>query len=279
MDTPEHLYHYTSQKGLLGILESKKLWMSSILYLNDSREYTHTFDLIKSELNHHNDILQPLGLMNNIFEDIEHIIIGLSNDPVKDNYFIFSLSEIPDDLGQWRGYCPQTGGICIEFDYDKLQSILAEGCLSKEICYLSKCKYDPNEKMELLLEPIDSMLHKLESRNNDDILERFEFYLFLCVKGFSSILKHEAFKDEKEHRIVYECRGEEIIKYREGNSMIVPYIEISPVDDNDKLPISKIIVGPTPHSELSRKSVESLLKSKKYEGVDVEISKIPYRSW
>lgn len=60
--------------------------------------------------------------------------------------------------------------------------------------------------------------------------------------------------------------------------MVIPYIEFSPVDENGKLPISKIIVGPTPHKELSRLSIYNLLRSKRYD-MEVEISKIPYRSW
>jgi hypothetical protein len=60
--------------------------------------------------------------------------------------------------------------------------------------------------------------------------------------------------------------------------MIILYVE-GIFLDNDKLPISKIIVGPTPHPELSRLSVQSLLKSESYEGVEVEVSNIPYRSW
>ena len=44
METPEYLYHYTSQKGILGILQTNKLWMTNILYLNDSSEFTYTLD-------------------------------------------------------------------------------------------------------------------------------------------------------------------------------------------------------------------------------------------
>jgi hypothetical protein len=32
------LYHYTDQKGLLGILESKQLWATHYRYLNDTSE-------------------------------------------------------------------------------------------------------------------------------------------------------------------------------------------------------------------------------------------------
>jgi len=56
MTIPKHLYHYTSQKGLLGILQSKKLWMTNILYLNDSSEFLYTVDLVKTELENYKNL-------------------------------------------------------------------------------------------------------------------------------------------------------------------------------------------------------------------------------
>ena len=42
----ETLYHYTSFKGLLGIVDSGVLWASDVRYMNDSAEMKHTVDLI-----------------------------------------------------------------------------------------------------------------------------------------------------------------------------------------------------------------------------------------
>ncbi len=206
MTPPKHLYHYTSQRSLLSILESNKLWMTNIFYLNDSSEYSHIFDFLRSELSRHRDILAPLGLLDHI-DEIEHVVKGLSDDPVKNHHFIFSFSEIPDDLNQWRGYCRQPGGICIEFDYEKLQTILDRKRALQEICFLHKCKYNPEEKREVLRDPIDHFLKELHSGRRADVMEHFELYLFLSVQGFIPILKHESFKDEIEHRLVYECKG------------------------------------------------------------------------
>jgi hypothetical protein len=36
---PPILYHYTSQDGLLGILDSKSIWASKVQYLNDEQEF------------------------------------------------------------------------------------------------------------------------------------------------------------------------------------------------------------------------------------------------
>ena len=41
------LYHYTSQKGLLGIVGGGclRLWATNVAYLNDSLEFYHAFEI------------------------------------------------------------------------------------------------------------------------------------------------------------------------------------------------------------------------------------------
>ena len=47
---PEILYHYTSQDGLIGMLNTKTIWASKIHYLNDSKEFALALDLASDEL-------------------------------------------------------------------------------------------------------------------------------------------------------------------------------------------------------------------------------------
>ena len=299
---PEPLYHYTSQKGLLGILQNHKLRMTNILYMNDSNEFSHPMDFLKTEcLRETLNILLSMRMKipdysgHKTFKE-EIYLKGM-------NIFVFSLSEKGNDLSQWRGYCPDTGGFCIEFDREKLFNIVEK----KEHLEIKECSYMTNE---MIRERLDSLLTKstyttlegeqLVEHNYKDvdvseinkILYDFLTNRMLNLNDISRIdnilnelikecpfWKDKSFQDEKECRIIYRYEGEgKDIKFDEGKSMIKPYYEIEFKGD-DKLPISKIIVGPTPHPELSKLSVESLLKSEKYEGVEVEISKIPYRSW
>ena len=303
MDKPKYLYHYTSQEGLLGILQTNKLWMTNILYLNDSSEFTHTLDLVKSELGNR---MNHLGKLPADFKSFEWEDMGINtkrytvyNDMKSDfdfthsdmrpNIYVFSLSKEKNDLSQWRGYCPNGIGFCIEFNTEKLLNTI------KETKYdLIKCIYDKEEKetiVKLLFDSLESLFES-GSKNKQDLsyLEpgfktikisykgKIEIIHYLQIMDVSPRMKDESFKNENEYRIVQKVKSNEK-KYRQGNSMIIPYIEGVLVDDDNKLPISKIIVGPTPHPELSKLSVESLLKSEKYKGVEVEISKIPYRSW
>jgi hypothetical protein len=41
------LYHNTSIKGHLGIVETKSIWASNILYLNDASEINYSIGLLK----------------------------------------------------------------------------------------------------------------------------------------------------------------------------------------------------------------------------------------
>lgn len=278
MTIPKYLYHYTSQKGLLGILQTKKLRMTNILYLNDSSEFSHTFDLVMSELTTHKErllnkkglleLMEDKGIDGDIFrryEYVERILKGfLSDDNRKTETYVFSLSQKGDDLSQWRGYCPKEGGFSIGFDSDKLLSIIEN---SKSMFHTEKCIYD----LDIQKDEISSMFDDIHNYNNFmDIL--------LDIIVMSSHYKHDKFKDEREFRIIHYGTSDER-KYREGNSMIIPYIEGNLLGEDGKLPISKIIAGPTPHKELSKVSVDSLLKSIGYEDVDVESSEIPYSSW
>lgn len=271
MTLPKHLYHYTSQKGILGILESNKLWMTNILYLNDSSEFTYTLELVRSKLKKLKEQKQNIGILtpNDVkYEQVERVLDGFFNDKRTESY-VFSLSNSKkkdDDLNQWRGYCPREGGFCIEFDSGRLFSIIEKmNKMSKGKYEISECIYHHKDEP---IESVESLIRKITEA---------DFYKELVE--ISSYIKDNSFEDEKEYRIIYQGVPNEI-NFRGGISMIIPYIELphiqfSPVDD--VLPITKIMVGPTTHKELSRLSIRYILEQKGYD-IDVEISKIPYRS-
>lgn len=227
--------------------------MTNILYLNDSSEYSHCFDLFLKDLN--------------LDCDLESFLQRSTTDP---DYFIFSLSENGDDLNQWRGYCPPTGGYCIEFDPKKLSSIV-----KREGYKLEKILYNKDEKEK----KIRSISHGLSVSPNSKSIEKEK--LLIRMLPVAPYLKDDAFEKEQEWRII--CDTFDVacdICHKEGKSMIIPYVERLFIDENQLLPLSKIFIGPTPHQELSKKSVESLIKSSRYANhIEVECSSIPYRSW
>ena len=279
---PKSLYHYTSQKGLMGILQTKKLWMTNILYLNDSSEFTYTLKLIKSEsrkwrlkkggIREHITDEEEMTMDEKIYrtyEKLESYCDNFQEDSDPECY-VFSLSKYPDDLNQWRGYCPE-GGVSIGFDTKKLLTILDTNGEFR----IEECKYD----IELIKKDIDELFSKIRDIFDSDKIKIHDVSVGLYVNTIflSPHIKHESFKYEKEYRLIYQGTPSER-KYRQGKSMIIPYMEFSPLDKG-KLPISEIWVSPTPHTELSKLSIKSILRSNGYKDVKVEKSEIPYRSW
>src|SRR5579864_4314434 len=47
---PQTIYHYTSQQGLLGIIQQRALWVSSIRHLNDAAESQFAIEIMKEQL-------------------------------------------------------------------------------------------------------------------------------------------------------------------------------------------------------------------------------------
>ena len=303
MDTNDHLYHYTSQDGLLGILQNKKLWMTNILYLNDSSEFEYTLNIVKKEIKiimeeipqkpqpalsnsiNKNDIGYGLSIKIDsdinfnkytFFESIYQILDRFLLSSFATESYVFSLSKKKDDLNQWRGYCPEEGGYCIEFNNTDLSSIIN----SRKNYAIKQCIYDIKEINKIVKSIIDKTNRLIENNQDGLMMSKFNSEvsatLLSNIVYISSFIKHISFSDELETRIIHygKCN---VMKYRNGKSMILPYMELPITNENDDLPISKIIIGPTPNQELSKMSVQHLVEYLKY-NIEVVSSDIPYRS-
>ena len=209
---------------------------------------------------------------------------------VKENSFVyvFSLSEIEDDLSQWRGYCPGGNGFCLSF----CASDLVEQ-MSKHGFHLKKCIYKKSEQENLVKDIICKNIDELETnfkpaKTINDYF-KIEHNVKLFIKSIDEAtvkflllapqLKDESFEDEREWRLIsgIYIRDDKNINLRSGKSMIIPYKAFGLWENELFMPIDKIKVGPNPHMKLSVQSVEMLLNKKDMKMCHVEPSKIPYR--
>lgn len=128
------LYHYTNNKGLLGILTTGEIWMSDFRFLNDSQEWQWAGKIvartIEAEGPKHKDAYVPRVLASERFDDfVRRLVSRFENPPVHFPYpyipkqlpFIFSLSKKRNSLSQWRAY--GQGEYCIAFEKEKLASL------------------------------------------------------------------------------------------------------------------------------------------------------------
>jgi hypothetical protein len=273
------LYHYTSQRGLLGIVGDKKIWSTNLRYLNDSTEFSYTIDLTARALNG-----RPTEVKEFILDILTSHLNSLETGPV----FISSLSTQRDQLSQWRGYCPYSGGFMIGFDRAELQRLAKEQGFGLAHCIycLAKQRKIINKEIEYL----SQIIHPDDSDESPQPNIEFDEYTHAVNKArltfalnlllLAPRFKHPSFNQEDEWRLVSDPtdRIPRKIKFREGKSIIVPYIEFSLSNKMSGMPIKEIMVGPTPHPDLSLNSVGELLTNK---GISCHISKsdVPFRAW
>ena len=284
-DPTKTLYHYTTQEGLLGIINGKQIWATHTQYLNDAREYRHAIDVVTSEIEKR--LPNAIGDSHRVLVDMAEGVRGIENI----NVCVCSFSEDRDSLSQWRGYGGSTSGYAIGFNPFHTAEMVRQ-----EEFYLAPCLYNPREQVAVIEALIDKVfgenmerLHNgemLVSENREEWLNAPNLFprggnLRAYLNQFAPILKHQSFSEEREWRIISRplWSTHERFSFRPGKSMLIPYYRV-PLARIDQLPkIDEVVVGPTPHIEQSCVAVRNFLVRQKFENVPVEPSAVPYRNW
>lgn len=301
------LWHYTSRQGLLGIVQEKCMWATNIFYMNDATEHLYAMGVINEVLTDRltemkrqsgltyteelgqiyaaGSLTSALGLDRHLLgenegkylyiqeiKDTMRVLGGLSSAHI----YIISFTAELDNLNHWRGYCPQGMGFCLQFNQMKLAE-----AMKKESFDLAQCLYEKDAQKKLVNDLVDKIINKYEAesiKGNEDqpISSRVDAIIDLWT--LAARMKDKAFESENEWRYIF--HGEPAgIRHRDGNSMLIPYMEAEICDSNKQLSsIEKVIVGPAPHQQLSEESVKSFLKANKMDPGIVERSNVPYRA-
>ncbi len=279
------LYHYTGIGALLNIVKSRKLWASHIFYLNDDSEISYASECLRACV--------AKQMLRKQTQDIEYEFLEHLHDWVQHHFipsfcdlFIFSLSEDKSVLSQWQRYTPHGKGVSIGFSPTfLLPKIKHQGFR------IGRCLYDNTEQDELISSLFDKLMTtfrghcKWEDYSKGDRRRKYDS-LLQGLKGdilqVFSLIKDPSFKDEREWRIISKnynsCTVSEV-KFREGASMLVPYIEIDITPDPPtKSLFEEVCIGPTQYLDLSMEALSGFLSK---EGVcgTVSHTTIPYRKW
>lgn len=265
---------------MMSIISSETLWATNIKYLNDEHEFQHALDLINNIIPNTNftpenaDYKKYLKYIESINKKIENF-----DDYKSESVFTISFTTETDLLSQWRGYCSENNGFCIEYNIDE---VFEEAKKSYGEVHLLECVYGEKEKESQLKALLNKHWFKYSAANSEgdkkSVIDELSIDLMLLASHF----KHPSFSEECEKRVVVvlEYAPDNDLKFREGQFSIVPYIELPA----PRKLISKIIIGPTSNKKLSARSLEMLLERKFgvptwMGGPDVEISNTPYRTW
>ncbi len=206
------------------------------------------------------------------------------------NMVVSSFSEKGDLLSQWRAYTLPGNGFSIGLESSQLLRVT-----EKLKADLVPCVYDPSDQERIIEQCLDESMGYVEKKPLDSVLngtadpeEVIQETIREIIKRFAEkiitvapMIKHPKFEEEKEWRLIGWIPPNDMtkMKFREGKSMIIPYSEFELTEDKKEFQIRRIIVGPTPHKELSKASVMNLLTARGAKCDDIELSAIPYRGW
>jgi len=265
--TPDTLYHYTTQAGLLGVLEAHCFWATAARYLNDSSEYLYGLKMISERLmqkSHESHIVSDHA------DRLRAIAQALS--PFW-SICVVSLTSEGDLLSQWRAYAGGSGGFALG-----LRAAYLRDAAHAEGFYLVPCLYDKGKQQEAIDEMAEEFCDRMRASPKWDMADHGG-----CVATamrIAMMLKDESFKEEQEWRLISRPIAVNRLNFRQGTSAIIPFFKLPLSADRD-LYVDIVRVGPTPHADLAVASAQMLLRKLGLSDPEnkVVMSRVPFRNW
>jgi hypothetical protein len=162
--------------------------------------------------------------------------------------FVICFTANRNLLSQWRSYTQPGKGVSVGFSISAL-----DACATRQQFKLARCVYDLPPKFSLAERIVKAVVTLAEARGeNTDTSKRPADQSFFGV-----------FEEEQEWRAVSDVIKNHVktpLLYREGVSMLIPYMNFSlRIDEIKPTDLYQVIVGPTPHPNESVNSVSNYL--------------------
>jgi hypothetical protein len=279
---PDTLFHYTTIEGLIGIIQSQRIWATNARYLNDASELRYAADLIEDRINDRRQFVSAefwKKYYARVLEQFE--FFGYLQD-----YYVSCFCTKPDLLSQWMSYSGRGGGYAIGIRVEEL------GEDDHLKARLRRVLYDRDRQTTIVDEALKRVEHLVLTFDTERDLDgpELQFFCTFLVDRFVDCLfgfKDSAFAEEEEWRVVVARSTlpspDSDLRFRSAMGMAVPYVAINlcPVDGPypGRLPIEKVVIGPTVSQLLARDGIKMLLDSASCSNAQVELSRIPLRDW
>jgi hypothetical protein len=267
LERPRILYHYTTAKGLLGMLQTKRLWATNSRFMNDPTEIDYATKLVRDVACKEIDRKKSKRL-----ERLKNDICRILTDYDKAaKVYVTCFCTRGDLLSQWRGYGAVGGGYSVGLVAAHLGlADFGPSDWTKPIPLMRRVVYKREVQERLVRDWVqlmcDSKNHRGQSFNN--IWSDFNWFLSQCLNCF----KDPAYEEEDEWRVIQYGRidGVEVISpsFRENGGRIVPYCELDFTKTKGryrgKLPIEEVRSGPTLEPRTTLRALEQLCRSYGY---------------
>jgi hypothetical protein len=287
-----HLYHYTTAQGFLGIIQTKHLWATNVLYLNDATELSDARDILQTELQ-----ASPILLLGTPSRPSSEISAVFEHLPLE--HFIVSFCQDGDLLSQWRGYGSQGNGFSMGFSLAALAAVsVREENTHRGSFALRKVKYHRSEKVDLIkkrLSAINQILdphaEALRPESEEDVRALLSIWnrIAACFHPVLALMKHPSFEEEHEWRLVRTLWRPPVptvdwpVSVRMIGTRLSPYLPISwPLQAKSPLDglkgIEEIRCGPSSNPVLKEMAARDLLIAEKSWHTRLVRSEVPLRA-
>jgi hypothetical protein len=277
------LWHYTTGSSLISIISSGTMFATQVSCLNDSTEIRYSSKLLQNALtNLRGSVLSDVVKM----EFIDRALENMKEDPDYPAqsglpYFVSCFSLLEDDLSQWRAYGGGENGYAIGF---------RAGDLRSTPILLIRVNYDPDLHRQLAEEAAEATLRffieGLVKYGQNDRGEWSKVFLPVWDAALTQVapfVKDPGFSSECECRIVKGFLPADLksLHFTQKNSLMSRHLPLrlgsEDLTSTSKLPIARILVGPSRHRHVSRISVDTLMRQKGYPTGLVSISASPFQ--
>jgi hypothetical protein len=304
------VWHYTSAEGIRSIVEHNVLWATSHRFMNDSQEPKYaTFALNQAAVRARAELSQDQSVRFDAY-------MGFAERNGLEAFLLCAARE-PDLLTVWRGYGSSVP-YAIELDASvdllpieqtpreshpsppadwgpEIYGTDDEGRLIHgpdpdevriEVQHWTPVQYDATTARERV-EQIALLARAKADPLSDALIP------WMALGGIDLLqLKHPAFQDEREARMVLEVTPRwKFVKHRSTRFGLTPYIEVSTADETNqtdknqryitqpgkKLPIRSVHIGPSPLGEESVDALREFLEFQGYPDLPVVKSTTPFR--
>lgn len=250
---PQSLYHYTSVRGVEGILTSRSIWASLLHFMNDSREWLYALDLVRQHIQtkvHAREDRNWLAFIAEVSESLWRIR-GL-------NVCVFSLSAAPNQLSQWRAYCPPDGGYQLHFERK-----LLEEHLKRHEFQLKPCIYEVLDQMAIVAAVVDPIISKVGELGDDTAVdtavEKALEDLATQLVMAAPVLKHPDFQEEQEWRAFSLVSSTDTrMQYHFRGSLVIPHCLLQLETESHPFPVREVTVGPNANQLLAMRGLQAI---------------------
>jgi hypothetical protein len=252
------LYHYTTIKGLKGIIENRSLWLTHTSTLNDPTELKYGKELIISILSD-----QLLHEYDELLNKFIQALIGEINrfDEIMYNTYVACFCESATLLSQWRAYGHKGGGYNLGIEFTSDTKFFSTPDQSEEEIYviLRKIIYNSKEQkalisgyISLVISYANDAIKYFKTHNNKpeawELMAAMEAANLLCDMMLT--FKNSVFSEENEWRLILVRQPEhkaDQLHFIDNDIGMIPYFETYIIDKKDDqlfFPLRTIRFGP-----------------------------------